>query len=127
MGTTESHEREIRVARNHALFRALNENIKEVNLEFSVVADTFAIACECADETCFEALDISADEYAAIRADPRHFAVLGGHVYPDIEKVVAKNTTHVVVEKRDRAGVVAEAISATALSADDSGERSGSS
>jgi hypothetical protein len=127
MGTTENHEREIRAARNQSFFRALNENIKEVNLEFSVVAENFAIACECADATCFETIDISVDEYAAIRANPRDFAVLEGHVYLDIEKVVAKNTTHVVVEKFERAGAMAEELSAAGSFGSDSAERHRSS
>jgi 5-bromo-4-chloroindolyl phosphate hydrolysis protein len=112
MGTTESHEREIRAARNQSLFRALNEKIKEVNLEFSGATDMFVVACECADATCVETLDIPADDYAAVRAHPRRFVVLEGHIYPYVETVVARNDKYVVVEKFEHAGAMAEELSA---------------
>jgi len=123
MGTTESHEREIRAARNQALFRALNEKIREVNLEFSVATENLVIACECADVTCVEMIDISSDEYASVRRHPQQFAVLEGHVYPEVEKVVALNHTHVVVEKLARAGAIAEATSELGSSLGDSAGR----
>jgi hypothetical protein len=123
MDTTENHEREMRAARNQALFRTLNENIKEVNLEFSVVTEAFVIACECTDETCVETLDISTDEYAETRSDPWHFVVLEGHVDPEAEKVIAVNTTHVVVEKRARARALAEAARGPGSSGGDFAER----
>jgi hypothetical protein len=39
------------------------------------------------------------DEYLAIRAEPRHFAVLPGHVYPEVEVAVGGNDGYVVVQK----------------------------
>jgi hypothetical protein len=53
-------------------------------------------------------LDIKPDEYLAIRRDPRHFAVLPGHVYPDLETVFRESERYVVVEKTASAGELAE-------------------
>ena len=104
----DQHEREVRAARNQALFRAVNEQAKELNDAFASITGSFAIACECADTSCIETLDISPDEYEQVRANPRHFAVLPGHIYPDVEKVVRTSEEYVVVEKIAKAAEVAE-------------------
>jgi len=101
--------REIRAARNQALFRAVNEEITKLNKAFGAVADKHAIACECADTSCIEMLEISPDEYGAVRRHPRRFPVLPAHVYPEVERVVAERDGYVVVEKLGVAGEVAEA------------------
>jgi hypothetical protein len=52
-------EREIRAARNQALFRAVNEQIKSMNEAYAEFTGTFAIACECASQSCIETLELS--------------------------------------------------------------------
>jgi hypothetical protein len=107
---SKGHEREVRAARNQALFRAVNEQIKGMNEALASVTGSFEIACECADTDCIETLELSPEEYEAIRADPRQFAVLPGHVYPDVENVVRESNGFVVVEKISRAAAVAEVL-----------------
>ena len=102
------HEREIRAARNQALFRAVNEQIKGMNEAVATVTGSFTIACECADTNCIETLELSPQDYEAIRAEPRQFAVLPRHIYPDVEHVVRETPGFVVVEKIAVAGAVAE-------------------
>ena len=107
-------EREARAARNQALFRAINEKLTALNDAFESVMGTFTIACECANVGCVEMLDIAPEEYASVRAEPRHFVVLSGHVYPDVQRVVRERDGHTVVEKLGVAAEVAEmAASAT--------------
>ena len=101
-------EREIRGARNQALFRAVNEKLTELNAAFVSASDTFVIACECADPTCVQTVEVAPDAYAQVRANPRRFVVMRGHVYPDIEDVVGEAYTYVVVEKIARAAEVVE-------------------
>ena len=102
------HEREVRAARNQALFRAVNEQIEAMNEAVASVTGSFAIACECADTNCINTLELAPDEYEAVRAEPRHFAVLPGHIYPDVEDVVREADGYVVVEKTSAAAAVAE-------------------
>ena len=102
------NEREVRAARNQSLFRAVNEKIRDLNEAFSSLTETFVIACECADTTCIRTLEISRDEYVAVRKEPRHFAVLNGHVYPEVEKVVGETERYVIVEKNAVAGEIAD-------------------
>ena len=52
-------EREIRAARNQAMFRAVNEKIGELNNAFAVITGTYGIACECFDPTCVEVVSIT--------------------------------------------------------------------
>jgi hypothetical protein len=108
MEPSSQEEREIRAARNQALFRTLNENLRTLNEAFASVAGTFSIACECADRTCVDMLEIEPDEYLTVRAEPRRFAVLPGHVYPEVEVVVRESERYVVVEKIASAGETAE-------------------
>ena len=108
METAGSDERQVRAARNQSLFRALNERLSELNEGLSSVTEQFVIACECADTKCVDMLDISPNEYEAVRANPRWFVVLAGHIYPEVERVVREEDGYVVVEKLAAAGAEAE-------------------
>jgi 5-bromo-4-chloroindolyl phosphate hydrolysis protein len=103
-------EREVRAARNQALFRAVNKKLEAINREFEEVTETFTIACECADVNCVQMIDIRGEEYEAVRAKPRHFVVVSGHVYSDVEKVVRESDGYAVVEKTGVAGEEAETL-----------------
>ena len=80
--------REERVARNETLFREVNERIKQVNVGLATIEATDFL-CECGDESCTEPISLTMNEYEAVRAEPTHFAVVRGHVVPDIERVSA--------------------------------------
>ena len=101
-------EREVRAARNQALFRAVNEQMAKLNEAFAQVVGTFTVACECANTSCVEMIEIAPEQYRAVRAEPRRFVVSVGHVYPDVEVVVHESPAYVVVEKVAAAADVAE-------------------
>ena len=107
LGNTQ-REREVAAARNQSMFRHVNERIKDLNRSLASVSDVYEVACECADTSCVDTIAITPPEYAAIRENPRHFAVLPGHVYPDVERVVREADAYVVVEKLGAAGALAE-------------------
>ena len=52
------------------------------------------------------------DRVGKIRRHPRHFAVLPGHVYPEVEFVVAETDAYVVVEKVGEAAAIVEGAAA---------------
>lgn len=89
--------------------RAANEKLNEIVTAFGDMTGTYVIACECADAGCVETLEIDAGEYADVRSNPRRFAVLSGHVYPEVEIVVGGVDGYVVVEKIARAAEIVEA------------------
>lgn len=113
MGTDEQASREERAARNEAMFRAVNEEMCGLNKGFASITDEYAIVCEYAGLSCTETLLIRPLDYFAIRGNPRQFMVVVGHVYPDVERVVAESDGYVVVEKTGAAAVVAEAVAPT--------------
>jgi hypothetical protein len=101
--------REERVARNEALFREVNERIKHVNVGLAV-AEATDFLCECGDESCTRPIGLTLAEYEAVRAEPTQFAVVTGHVVPDVERVLLSNERYSVVEKVDPDAVrIAEA------------------
>ncbi len=110
MEESSQQEREARAARNQSLFRAVNERMRDLSEKFQVANKTFVVACECADGTCVEMIDISREEYEAVRAEPRHFVVRPEHVLHDVERVVGEKGGYAVVEKVEAAGEVAEAL-----------------
>jgi hypothetical protein len=99
MDTATHSDREVRAARNQALFRAVNEKLRELNQAFSELTETYAIACECADTTCVETLHISMEAYLDVRTHSSRFVVFVDHVYPDVEQVIAERDGYAVVEK----------------------------
>ena len=109
MESVSSGEREVRAGRNQAMFREINERLTRDD-PLAELTGSHVISCECADPTCVRTLAISAPRYEGIRAEPRHFAVLPGHVYPDVERTVAEYKTYVVVEKLGQAADVVESL-----------------
>jgi hypothetical protein len=109
MESASNEEREIRAARNQALFRAVNEKMRELNDTFAEIVGTFSVACECSRLECVDLLEIPADAYRAVRESPRTFVVLSGHVEPGVERVVSNHDDYAVVEVLGHGVVVAEA------------------
>lgn len=105
----DSDGREIRAARNQAMFRAVNEKIAVLNEAFGALTGTFSVACECADSRCITLLEIAPDVYREVRKSPRTFVVLPEHVQADVEDVVREHDGYVIVEVFGRGADVAEA------------------
>ena len=99
-------DRGARAARNQSLFREINERVKQLNDGFSMVLPVGEWICECADDTCVEPIELSAQAYEAVRSDGTHFLVVpsDAHVFPDVERVTERNEHYWVVEKFGRAG-----------------------
>jgi hypothetical protein len=96
--------RELRVARNHAIFREVNERIFSLSEEFgSHPADDgvgLAFVCECGDGHCATQLVVDTEVYSRVRANPGHFLVAGGHELPaNHERIVERNGDYIVVER----------------------------
>jgi len=111
-------EHAARAAHNQALFREVNERVKEVNEPLSEVEPTPEWVCECADPTCVERITLTMEEYEALRAEPTHFAVAPstGHVLFEVENVIDKTDRYWIVEK---VGVAAAEVMAVGERAND--------
>jgi hypothetical protein len=100
-----------RVAGNESLFREINERIQASNASHVWVDPPYADwVCECAREECVVPVQLTVQEYEAVRADPIRFLVAPDeeHVSPDVEQVVSRHERYWVVEKRGVAGDVSE-------------------
>jgi len=99
-----------RIGKNEALFREVNERIKEVstaNFGFGP-ADLCEFVCECSLATCHEPVAMTRLEYEDVRVNAAYFLIAPGHVRsPDVERAVAEYERYWVVEKQDGARRVA--------------------
>jgi hypothetical protein len=93
------NERERRIGENEALFRQVNERLRDVNDAFGSVTGDFEIVCECGDMECAERITLTMEEYTDLRSDPRYFAVIPGHVAADVEEVIRRGDRYDVIQK----------------------------
>ena len=102
-----SDPRQERAARNESLFRDVNERIKSTASNLSPMFTEFM--CECADDSCFEHVSLTSEEYSSVRRmGPVFFIVTPGHEAADIERVVGGEAERFeIVEKQDVAAEVA--------------------
>ena len=102
-------EHERRVGLNEAVFREVNERLRDLNQTFTTLSERMDLICECSDTSCAEHLSMSPAEYETVRADARRFVVIPGHEEgPNIERVVERHEGYNVVEKRGDAAREAE-------------------
>ena len=95
---------EERIARNDAIFRAVNERIRDV-AEEQEMTERVPFICECATEDCTQIVQLSLEEYESIRQDSTHFLNALGHEVAarGAGTVVHENERYVVVQKKGAA------------------------
>ena len=103
---------EVRAARNESLFREVNERIDSAGSGASPMFTEFM--CECADESCFEYVSLTSEEYSSVRRMGAVFFILKpGHALPEVERVVGGEANRYdIVEKLGLAAMVAETLEA---------------
>jgi hypothetical protein len=99
---------QVRTARNEAIFRDVNEALRAGHWPGDEDAP-IAFRCECGELGCSRMIDLTAQEYERIRANPRRFFVAPDHHIAEAESVVERDDGHLVVEKQAQAGRIAEA------------------
>jgi hypothetical protein len=98
------------VGKNEALFREVNERIREASEGFfaSEAGQGVEFVCKCSKGDCYQAVELNLQEYESVRSDPTHFLVAPGHVWhSETERQVVGNDRHWVVEKVFDAGRIA--------------------
>jgi hypothetical protein len=81
--------------RRRALARVVSESVDPAGPRST---RTFQMACECRGSGCGRTLEIRPEQYVALRAAPRRYAVHPDHVSAVDESVVREYVTFVVVE-----------------------------
>jgi hypothetical protein len=100
-------ERERRMAQNEALFREVNERVKDIAAKLGDDGG-YEYFCECANKDCTFRISMRLADYERLRSDPKQFVVLPDHYTPEIEDVVARNEGFWVVRKSGEAGEYVE-------------------
>jgi hypothetical protein len=102
-------DRQVRAAKNQALFREVNERVKDINDHFHAYSALTDWVCECANDTCTERLELTAQEYEHVRSSGEQFFVAPSdeHVWPEVERVVERHATFWLVEKVEAGGEIA--------------------
>ena len=108
MSNAEANGRAVRAAQNQALYRLVNERVRELNDAFGPPLPLGEWICECANEECFEEILLTHGEYEAVRASPTRFFVKPheDHVFRDVERVAEEHERYWVVEKVGVAAVL---------------------
>jgi hypothetical protein len=99
--------REERLAKNEALFRGVNERVRDVKGDAADPEERIRFVCECGRETCLEEVELTVAEYEATRSVSTQFVVKPGHELADVERVLTENARYSVVEKHEEEAAVA--------------------
>ncbi len=86
-----------RAAKNEALFREVNERTSEVVQGYG--GGMVVAFCECSAPECTETVELTLEEYEAVRARGDRFALRASHEDLEIERVVERNERFIVIEK----------------------------
>jgi hypothetical protein len=97
--------REEVIARNEALFREVNERLREVSVD--ATSGPIDFLCECGKADCTETIPLTRTEYERIRSDAALFVVKPGHGAADVEYVVGEDERFQVVRKHEEEAQIA--------------------
>ncbi|HZU20707.1 MAG TPA: hypothetical protein VE982_05780 [Gaiellaceae bacterium] len=94
-----------RLAENERLIRDANEEaelvaVDEAGRKAHLDAVEVEFFCACGRADCEETIVMSVAEYSSVHEMPNRFVVVPGHETPEIERVVERHDTYVVVEKK---------------------------
>jgi hypothetical protein len=96
-----------KLATNQSRFRTENERFRGRAVSYGFrPADPVPFVCECADESCFEVVMLTLEDYEEIRAHPAWFLLAAGHEDEDAtaERIVNAERGYAIVEKIGKAG-----------------------
>ncbi len=87
----------VTTARTHALFRHVNDRIRELASSDAWI-ERFCFMCECADDSCTAALELTLAEYDSARSRPAAVLLLPGHRIAGVGRVRETSERFAVVE-----------------------------
>jgi hypothetical protein len=88
------------LAKNEALFRAVNEQVEAIDRQAATPRDELtSFLCECSRTECLERVALTPAEYEGVRSSPIRFVLAPGHEIPEIEVVIQETDRYSVVEK----------------------------
>jgi hypothetical protein len=100
--------REERLARNEALFRDVNERVRQVAAQHGGEPHLYQFFCECSNVDCTFQLNVTLAEYESVRAQSNRFLVAPDHWLPEVETVAERTGRWWIVEKHGEAAELVE-------------------
>jgi len=92
--------RKQRIVKNEQEFRDYNNRRMQVETAAATDNDDLVpFLCECGDRDCVNALMLTPAEFMQAHTAANVFIVKPGHVYPDVERLLAQHDTFGIVEK----------------------------
>ena len=92
-------ERARRVEKNEQTFRVHNGRREQFEEGLLGEDELAPFICECADTSCWAAMELTVEEFDAAHASENHYSVLPGHVMPEFERVVKRHGRYWIVAK----------------------------
>jgi hypothetical protein len=98
--------REWVVAKNQAVFREVNERIRELSerLRSDAPTDLVSFVCECSAADCHATVELTLVEYDRVRSEPAQFVAAVDHLWhPNSDREVLRTSRYVVLAKMEDA------------------------
>ncbi len=94
-------DRTARLEENQQTFKEANERLEGVVAERFEGVERVPFLCECADGTCLGRIDLTLEDYRAVRARENYFVILVDHLRSPGEEVVAHRDGYDITQKPD--------------------------
>src|SRR5664279_4167012 len=107
VGSPTVEDRNRRLAQNEALFREVNERVRDIATKLGDDGG-YEYFCECANKDCTYRISLRLADYEKIRSDARQFVVRPDHFTPEVETLVLKTDAFWVVRKTGDVGAYVE-------------------
>lgn len=88
-----------RLTETQKIFRRANERLRQAVEGAVSVSKPIPFVCECVDESCMSAVDLTIEEYRAVSSQPGRYAVVPGHAGAEGETVAERHDRYQVVER----------------------------
>jgi len=88
-----------RLLKNEQVFRDDNNRRVAFERDADATDELVPFVCECGDPECIEGMEMTVDDFTSAHSAPDRFAVKPGHVFPEVERVLASHDRFWLVEK----------------------------
>lgn len=90
-----------RLIENEVIFRQVNKDVKEFLKEEDNTAanEPVEFYCECSRPDCIDRIKLTIRQYEELHKNKKQFITIHGHEFPEVEKVIQKESSFQSVEK----------------------------
>jgi hypothetical protein len=93
--------RSTRREKNQLSFRSANQGLRGVVEDRVQETQRVPFLCECADDDCLGAVEVTLGEWESVAAQHNRFLMIAGHQHSEGEEVVGSLRQYEIAEKPD--------------------------